>query len=55
VDALTDKSQSKEDEDISHSNSSLTRLLQESLGGNAKLSVICSISPHNKYYLPSFL
>ncbi|KAK7316822.1 hypothetical protein RJT34_00563 [Clitoria ternatea] len=48
VDALTSKSQSGKDEDIPDNNSSLTRLLQESLGGNAKLSVICSISPDNK-------
>ncbi|KAJ1441294.1 P-loop containing nucleoside triphosphate hydrolase [Sesbania bispinosa] len=48
VDVLTGKSQSEKDQDISHSNSYLTRLLQDSLGGNAKLSVICSISPDNK-------
>ncbi|RDX65045.1 Kinesin-like protein KIN-12F, partial [Mucuna pruriens] len=48
VDALTNRSQSGKDEDIPHSDSCLTRLLQESLGGNAKLSVICSISPDNK-------
>ncbi|XP_027344064.1 kinesin-like protein KIN-12F [Abrus precatorius] len=48
VDALTNKSQSGKDEDFPYSNSCLTRLLQESLGGNAKLSVICSISPDNK-------
>nr|KYP49868.1 Kinesin-like protein KIF15 [Cajanus cajan] len=48
VDALCNKFQSGKDEDIPHSDSCLTRLLQESLGGNAKLSVICSISPDNK-------
>ncbi|XP_058788075.1 kinesin-like protein KIN-12F [Vicia villosa] len=46
VDALTDKSQ--RGEDIPRSNSCFTRLLQESLGENAKLSVICSISPDSK-------
>ncbi|ESW18576.1 hypothetical protein PHAVU_006G052700 [Phaseolus vulgaris] len=48
VDALTKKSQSGKNGDILHSDSCLTRLLQEPLGGNAKLSVICSISPNNK-------
>ncbi|CAJ1963967.1 unnamed protein product [Sphenostylis stenocarpa] len=48
VDALTNKSQSGKNEDMPHSDSCLTRLLQEPLGGNAKLSVICSISPDNK-------
>ncbi|KAG5138459.1 hypothetical protein AAZX31_08G313800 [Glycine max] len=48
VDALTNKSQSGKNEDIPHSDSCLTRLLHGSLGGNAKLSVICSISPDNK-------
>ncbi|XP_017408795.1 kinesin-like protein KIN-12F [Vigna angularis] len=48
VDALSKKSQSGKNGDIPHSDSCLTRLLQESLGGNAKLSVICSISPNKK-------
>ncbi|KAK7305206.1 hypothetical protein VNO77_43107 [Canavalia gladiata] len=48
VDALTNKSQSGKDEDIRYSDSCLTHLLQESLGGNAKFSIICSISPDNK-------
>ncbi|KAG4935398.1 hypothetical protein JHK85_050317 [Glycine max] len=48
VDALTNKSQSGKNEDIPRGDSCLTRLLQESLGGNAKLSVICSISLDNK-------
>ncbi|RZB51211.1 kinesin-like protein KIN-12F [Glycine soja] len=48
VDALTNKSQSGKKEDIPRSDSCLTRLLQESLGGNGKLSVICSISLDNK-------
>ena len=49
MDALTKESRFGKDEDVSHGNSCLTRLLQESLGGNSKLSVICSISPDNKY------
>ncbi|KAI4307920.1 hypothetical protein L6164_031045 [Bauhinia variegata] len=48
VDALTKETQSGKAEDIPNRNSCLTRLLRESLGGNAKLSVICSISPDNK-------
>ncbi|TKY57366.1 Kinesin protein KIN12B [Spatholobus suberectus] len=48
VDALTKEAHSGKAEEISNRNSCLTRLLQESLGGNAKLSVICSISPDNK-------
>jgi kinesin family protein 15 len=55
VDALADKSLSGENEEIPPRNSCLTKLLQESLGGNAKLSAICSISPDNKYYLRPFL
>jgi kinesin family protein 15 len=35
--------------DISYRGSCLTHLLRESLGGNAKLTVICAISPENKY------
>ncbi|KAK7288513.1 hypothetical protein RIF29_01974 [Crotalaria pallida] len=45
VDALTQEYQTGHDEDI---NSCLTRLLQESLSGNAKLSLIFTISPDNK-------
>ncbi|XP_027930694.1 kinesin-like protein KIN-12F [Vigna unguiculata] len=48
VDALSKKSQSGKNGDIPHSESCITRLLQEPLGGNAKLSVICFISPNNK-------
>ncbi|XP_019435247.1 PREDICTED: kinesin-like protein KIN-12F isoform X2 [Lupinus angustifolius] len=47
VDALT-KEYKSGNEDTPHRNSCLTCLLQESLGGNAKLSVICSIFPDNK-------
>ncbi|TKY46982.1 Kinesin protein KIN12A [Spatholobus suberectus] len=48
VDAVANKSRSGKDEDIPHSDSCLTRLLRESLGGSAKLSVICSISPDSR-------
>ncbi|XP_019460523.1 PREDICTED: kinesin-like protein KIN-12F isoform X1 [Lupinus angustifolius] len=48
VDTLTKKTQSGKAEQIPNGNSCLAHLLQESLGGNAKLSVICSISPDNK-------
>ncbi|KAK4278368.1 hypothetical protein QN277_016223 [Acacia crassicarpa] len=48
VDALAKETQSGRAEDIPSGRSCLTRLLQESLGGNAKLSVICSIYPHSK-------
>ncbi|XP_015973087.1 kinesin-like protein KIN-12F [Arachis duranensis] len=48
VDALTKGTCSGKAKEIPSRNSCLTRLLQESLGGNAKLSVICSISPDNK-------
>ncbi|KAG5081718.1 hypothetical protein AAZX31_02G279200 [Glycine max] len=48
VDALTKETHSGKAEEISNRNSCLTCLLQESLGGNAKLSLICSISPDNK-------
>ncbi|ESW14365.1 hypothetical protein PHAVU_008G274700 [Phaseolus vulgaris] len=47
VDVLTKETLSEKAE-VSNRNSCLTRLLQESLGGNAKLSLICSISPDNK-------
>ncbi|CAK8538887.1 unnamed protein product [Lathyrus sativus] len=47
VDALT-KETSSGKADVPNKNSCLTRLLHESLGGNAKLSVICSIYPDNK-------
>ncbi|KAK7320334.1 hypothetical protein VNO77_29723 [Canavalia gladiata] len=48
VDVLTKETHSGKAEEIPSRNSCLTRLLRESLGGNAKLSVICSISPDNK-------
>ncbi|CAL5202289.1 unnamed protein product [Lathyrus oleraceus] len=48
VDSLTGKSWPGENEDIPGSNSCFTRLLQDSLGENANLSVICSISLDSK-------
>ncbi|CAL0307367.1 unnamed protein product [Lupinus luteus] len=48
VDALTKKTHSGKAKRIPNRDSCLTHLLQESVGGNAKLSVICSISPDNK-------
>ncbi|KAK4275368.1 hypothetical protein QN277_018462 [Acacia crassicarpa] len=48
VDALTKETWSVKAADITNKSSCLTRLLQESLGGNVKLSVICSISSDNK-------
>ncbi|XP_054796389.1 kinesin-like protein KIN-12F [Prosopis cineraria] len=48
VDALAKETQFGKAGDIPNGRSCLTRLLQESLGGNAMLSVICSISPHSK-------
>ncbi|KAJ8542853.1 hypothetical protein K7X08_005376 [Anisodus acutangulus] len=49
VNVLSERSQSRKLEDISYSSSALTHLMRESLGGNAKLSVICTISPENKH------
>ncbi|KAJ8532531.1 hypothetical protein K7X08_012454 [Anisodus acutangulus] len=49
VNVLSERSQSRKLEDISYSSSALTHLMRESLGGNAKLSVICAISPENKH------
>ena len=46
VDALTGKTA-----EVINKGSCLTRLLQKSLCGNVKASVICSISTDNKYLL----
>ncbi|KAI9115666.1 hypothetical protein K1719_013335 [Acacia pycnantha] len=48
VDAVTKETWSVKAAEITNKSSCLTRLLQESLGGNVKLSVICSISSDNK-------
>lgn len=49
VNALVQETQPGKPEDAVCRNSCLTDLLQESLGGNAKLTVICNVSPDNKY------
>ncbi|KAM3396339.1 kinesin-like protein KIN-12F [Capsicum galapagoense] len=49
VNFLSEMSQSRKLEDVSYRSSTLTHLMRESLGGNAKLSVICAISPENKH------
>ncbi|XP_075488133.1 kinesin-like protein KIN-12F isoform X1 [Primulina tabacum] len=48
VTILADGSQSGKTEDAAYRSSSLTHLLRDSFGGNAKLSIICAISPDNK-------
>ncbi|CAA0833616.1 Kinesin motor family protein [Striga hermonthica] len=48
VNILAERSQSGKSEDIPYRSSRLTHVLRESFGGNAKLSVICTISPNNK-------
>ncbi|XP_055824104.1 kinesin-like protein KIN-12F [Solanum dulcamara] len=49
VNVLSERSRSRKLEDVSYSSSTLTHLMRESLGGNAKLSVICVISPENNH------
>lgn len=49
VNALTQGTQPRKSEDVRYRSSCLTHLLRESLGGNAKLTVICNVSPDNKY------
>ncbi|KAL5729750.1 hypothetical protein ACHQM5_002653 [Ranunculus cassubicifolius] len=48
VHILSEGAQSDHSENIPYKRSCLTHLLKESLGGNVKLSVICSISPDEK-------
>ncbi|XP_050246660.1 kinesin-like protein KIN-12F isoform X2 [Quercus robur] len=48
VNILAKAAQSGNFEDITYRGSCLTHLLQESLGGNSKLTVLCAISPENK-------
>ncbi|KAK1305575.1 Kinesin-like protein KIN12B [Acorus calamus] len=45
VNILANVPQSEKSQNIPHKNSSLTHLLRESLGGNAKLTIVCAISP----------
>ncbi|XP_043693627.1 kinesin-like protein KIN-12F [Telopea speciosissima] len=49
VNILAEGDQSRKSENIPYGNSCLTHLLRESLGGNAKLTVICTISPDDRY------
>lgn len=54
VNALVQETQPGKPEDAVCRNSCLTHLLRESLGGNAKLTVICNVSPDNKYVILTF-
>ncbi|CAN4102651.1 unnamed protein product [Withania somnifera] len=49
VNVLSERNQSRKLEDVSYRSSTLTHLMRESLGGNAKLWVICTISPENRH------
>ncbi|KAL3614687.1 hypothetical protein CASFOL_041444 [Castilleja foliolosa] len=48
VNILAEGSQSGKSDEVPYRSSRLTHLLRESFGGNAKLSIICTISPDNK-------
>ncbi|XP_011097785.1 kinesin-like protein KIN-12F isoform X2 [Sesamum indicum] len=48
VNILAEESQSGISEEVPYRSSRLTHLLRESFGGNAKLSIICTISPDKK-------
>ncbi|CAB4277939.1 unnamed protein product [Prunus armeniaca] len=48
VNTLAKAPQSGKSEDVPYKASCLTHLLQESIGGNSKLTVICAVSPDNK-------
>ncbi|KAE8733551.1 Mitochondrial import inner membrane translocase subunit Tim17/Tim22/Tim23 family protein [Hibiscus syriacus] len=48
VNTLAKETQPEKPEDVPYRGSSLTRILKESLGGNAKLTVICNISADNR-------
>ncbi|CAI9756831.1 unnamed protein product [Fraxinus pennsylvanica] len=48
VNIVAEKSHNGKSDDIPFRSSCLTHLLRESFGGNAKLSIICSIAPDNK-------
>jgi len=49
INILAEVSQSGKPRHIPYRDSRLTFLLQESLGGNAKLAMICAISPSQRY------
>ncbi|KAA3486862.1 kinesin-like protein KIN12B isoform X4 [Gossypium australe] len=48
VNTLAKETQPEKREDVPYGGSCLTRILRESLGGNAKLTVICNISADNR-------
>ncbi|MBA0816497.1 hypothetical protein Gohar_001154 [Gossypium harknessii] len=48
VNTLAKETQPEKPEDVPYGGSCLTRILRESLGGNAKLTVICNISADNR-------
>ncbi|XP_071693468.1 kinesin-like protein KIN-12F [Rutidosis leptorrhynchoides] len=48
VNILAGTKPSEQSNDIPYNNSCLTHLLRESLGGNSKLTVICTVSPDDK-------
>lgn len=49
INILAEVAQTGKQRHIPYRDSRLTFLLQESLGGNAKLAMICAISPANRY------
>ncbi|MCL7044990.1 hypothetical protein MKW94_005924, partial [Papaver nudicaule] len=48
VNTLAESPQLGKPSDIPYKSSCLTHLLRESFGGNAKLSVLCTVSPHDR-------
>ncbi|CAN6477793.1 unnamed protein product [Victoria cruziana] len=50
VKVVADRSQSGNTKRIPYRCSSLTYLLQDSIGGNTKLTVLCTVSPEERYY-----
>lgn len=49
INILAEVAQSGKHRHIPYRDSRLTFLLQESLGGNAKLAMICAVSPASRY------
>jgi hypothetical protein len=50
INILAEISQSGRQRHVPYRDSKLTFLLQESLGGNAMLAMICAVSPSERYY-----
>ncbi|KAI3954914.1 hypothetical protein MKX01_006911, partial [Papaver californicum] len=48
VNTLAESPQPGKPSDVPYRSSCLTHLLRESFGGNAKLSVLCTVSPHDR-------